>query len=127
MAARYNVSTERELVEARNEVLAVLRSAHAGFLADVPLARLAEKHAEIARAFLDWLKSTKFTLEIVSLHDSAPGMMEGRWTHNGAAFVGFKQPPAAKNAEDATLLACAALLRNDWCRARLPDAGAAGK
>jgi len=120
MAVRINVSTEQELILARSEILAELRSRDASFLA-VANAALGQKHHEIAEAFLKWLSSTPFALEIVALDDYAPGMFEGRWTHNGAAFVGFKQPPAAANRDDAALLACAALLRNDWCRARLPS------
>jgi hypothetical protein len=123
MAVSYTASTEQELLQARNEVLSELRSRVGLFLA-VPDSELGEKHREIAEAFLKWLHSTGFALEIVALDDAnAPGMFEGRWTHNGAAFVGFKQAPAAKNRADAALLACAALLRNDWCRARLPHQG----
>lgn len=118
MAVPYNVSTENELVESRDEVLALLRSQDPSFL--VKLSEpIREKHREISEAFLKWLSATPFALEIVALED-LPGMFEGRWTHNGAVFVGFKQAPAAANRDDATILACAALLRNDWCRARLP-------
>src|SRR5215203_1199373 len=119
MAVRYNLCTKQELLQARSEILAELRSRDAAFLT-VPDTALGEKHREIAEAFLKWLSSTGFALEIVSLDEHAAGMFEGRWTHNGAAFVGFKQPPAAANRADAALLACAALLRNEWCRARLP-------
>jgi hypothetical protein len=118
MAGPYNVSTETELLQARDEVVALLRSQDSLFLAKLP-GSLRDKHHQISDAFLKWLSSTPFALEIVALED-LPGMFEGRWTHNGAAFVGFKQAPAAANPDDATILACAALLRNDWCRARLP-------
>ena len=119
MAVGTSVSTEQELLQARSEILAELRSRDSSFL-PVADTTLGQRHHEIAEAFLKWLSSTPFALEIVALEHHAPSMFEGRWTHNGAAFVGFKQPPAAANREDAALLACAALLRNDWCRARLP-------
>jgi hypothetical protein len=118
MAGGHNISTDSELRDARTEVLLVLRSLDPTFL--LPEPPLGQKHRVIADAFIQWLSTTGFALEIVALDDVAPGMFEGRWTHNGAAFVGFKQPPAAPNPEDATILACAALLRNEWCRARLP-------
>jgi hypothetical protein len=120
MALSSNASTDADLREARNEIVALLRSHDALFLAGLTEATLAQKHAQIAEAFLRWLSTSGFALEIVALTDGAPGMFEGRWTHNGAAFVGFKQPPAAATREDAAILACAALLRNDWCRARMP-------
>jgi len=41
------------------------------------------------------------------------------WQHRGAEFVGFHQPPAAATPEEARLLGCAALLRNEWCRSQL--------
>ena len=119
MAGGHEISTKDELVQARTEILSELRSRDPAFLA-AHVVTLGEKHHEIAQAFLKWVSSSSFALEIVSLGDAAPGMYEGRWTHKGAEFVGFKQPPAANNPDDAALLACAALLRNDWCRARLP-------
>ena len=120
MPASPNVSTEGDLRDARNEVLSVLRAVDPTFLAKAPDSALGEKHGEIAKAFLKWLLSTPFELEIVPIGEGKTAMYEGRWMHNGAEFVGFKQPPAAANREDAKILACAALLRNDWCRCRLP-------
>ena len=120
MAGNPNVSTDTDLREARDEVLHILRSVNPTFLSTCSGAGLAQKHGEIAKAFLLWLNPTPFELEIVSLGDGKTPMYEGRWTHNAADFVGFKQPPAAANREDATILACAALLRNDWCRSKLP-------
>jgi hypothetical protein len=121
MAECHQTSTDAELCVARNEILSLLRSKDHSFLANVPDSALGKRHAEIAKRFLTWLSATPFALEIIALAEDAPGMFEGRWTHNGAAFVGFKQAPAAANPDDATILACAALLRNDWCRARLPS------
>jgi hypothetical protein len=120
MATGHSVSTQEQLREAREEVVALLRAVEPSFLEKVPQSTLPEKTPEVAKAFLKWLSGTPFALEIVALNDGNPPMFEGRWTHNGAAFVGFKQPPAAANRDDAKILACAALLRNDWCRSRLP-------
>ena len=121
MALSPNVSTEEELRDAREEVLSLLRSKDSSFLLSVSADALQERHREIAQEFLAWLKPAAFALEIVALAAGKQMMFEGRWTHNGAVFVGFKQPPAAANPDDATILACAALLRNEWCRARLPN------
>jgi hypothetical protein len=120
MALNPDASTDSDLRDARNELVALLSSRDPRFLAGLSDAALAQKHGEIANAFLEWLSTSGFAVEIVALTESEPALFEGRWTHNGAAFVGFKQPPAAANRDDATILACAALLRNDWCRARLP-------
>lgn len=120
MAGSPNVSTEDDLCRARAEVLSVLRTADPTFLAKCSEATLRGKHAEIAKMFLNWIGNTAFALEIVTLTEGSPVAFEGRWTHSGDVFVGFRQPPAALNRDDAAILACAALLRNDWCRARLP-------
>lgn len=123
MAVGPNLSTEEELHGARAELLSILRARDPRFLTGVSDAALMQRHREIAETFLKWIGTTGFALEIVALPQLGPNAVEGRWTHNGADFVGFKQPPAAFNRTDATILACAALLRNDWCRARLPDIG----
>jgi hypothetical protein len=123
MAPSYNLASEVALRDARDEVLKWLRAPNRlpSFLAGLPDARSAQQHAEIARQLRLWIATTDFQLEIVSLDDSGTNACEGRWTHKGADFVGFKQPAAATNTDDAVILACAALLRNDWCRARLPS------
>ena len=119
MAARFNVGTDLEICQARNEVLDLLRKNDASFLDTVPETQIESFHREIAERFLSLAAASAFAVEIVALDDESHHF-EGRWTHNGAAFVGFKQPPAAVNRVDAAILACAALLRNDWCRSKLP-------
>jgi len=91
------------------------------FLADLDNDQLELKHGEIASELRAWIATTDFQLEIVSVGESEIEMFEGRWTHKGADFVGFKQPAAASTHDDAVILACAALLRNEWCRSRLPS------
>jgi hypothetical protein len=126
MAPSYTLASEAALREARIEVVQWLRTpsrfpTFPALLAGLPDDQLARKHPEIAEQLRAWLGTTDFQLEIVSLGEHGNGMYEGRWTHKGADFVGFKQPDPATNVEDAVILACAALLRNDWCRARLPS------
>jgi hypothetical protein len=123
MAPSYNLASEAALRDARDEVLKWLRAPNRSpsFLAGLPNDELAHRHAEIAHQLRVWLATTDFQLEIVSLDDSESNACEGRWTHKGADFVGFKQPAAASTTDDAVILACAALLRNEWCRARLPS------
>ena len=122
MAVTYQLVDDEQLEAARTEVLTHLRapSRFPAFLIEVPESDLGDRHADIATKFLTWLNPSGFTLEVVNVGTSRRPMYEGRWTHNGADFVGFKQPPAAATREDAVILACAALLKNDWCRARLP-------
>jgi hypothetical protein len=123
MAPSYNLASEAALRDARDEVLKWLRapSRSPSFLAGLPDTRVAQQHAEIAHQLRLWLATTDFELEIVSLDETGTNACEGRWTHKGADFVGFKQPAAASNTDDAVILACAALLRNEWCRSRLPS------
>jgi hypothetical protein len=59
-----------------------------------------------------------FTIHEVSDHEAAGFVVH--WTHRGSGFIGFRQPPPGHTPLTAKLLACAALLRNDWCRGRLP-------
>jgi hypothetical protein len=120
MAARFNVGTDLEICEARSEVLELLRKKDPSFLNGIPDGQMTSVHQEIAERFLSLAASSAFAVEIVALDDENHHF-EGRWTHNGAVFVGFKQPPAAVNRGDAAILACAALLRNDWCRSKLPQ------
>src|SRR5947207_690679 len=72
--------------------------------------------AEITGRFLIHASRSGFTCEMVPLPDAG---YEARWTYQEASFVGFKQPPPQDSANDALLVGCAALLQNEWCRARL--------
>lgn len=81
---------------------------------------LEQRHGEIAQRFLTLAKEAGFEYQIVKLGTDGTAGYEVQWTHRGASFVGFKQPPPERTAEDALLAGCAALLENDWCRERLP-------
>lgn len=83
-------------------------------------ADLERKHEEIAQCFLTWAKSAGFAYETVKVAPEIGTGYEVHWTHRGASFVGFKQPPPESTAEDALLAGCAALIENDWCRKQLP-------
>jgi len=122
MAPSYSLVSEAVLREARDEVLQWLRTSLRApiLLAGLRNDQLTQQHGEIAHELRAWIATTDFQLEIVSVGESEIEMFEGRWTHKGADFVGFKQPAAASTHDDAVILACAALIRNDWCRARLP-------
>jgi len=102
-------------------VLEWVRAGHRDplFLSGDQPADLARKHAEIAQGFLTWAKSAGFAYETVKAEGGGAGY-EVHWTHRGASFVGFKQPPPESTAEDALLAGCAALIQNDWCRKQLP-------
>lgn len=90
------------------------------FMLGHPESVLVQKHGEIAERFLQVIKPAGFRLEVFA----ALGGFDSRWTHREADFVGFKQPLLAANEDDAKVLACAALLRNDWCRQRLAPGSA---
>lgn len=75
---------------------------------------------EITERFLAIAREGEFAWEVVwTSADGHPGYAV-HWTHRGASFVGFKQPPPEPTPEEALLAGCAALLENDWCRERLP-------
>ena len=111
----------RHLDRARNLLLEWVRAGHRdpAFLSGQP--DLEHRHGEIAHRFLTWAKEAGFEFEIIKTGSDGTGGYEVHWTHRGASFVGFKQPPAESTAEDALLSGCAALLENDWCRKWLPD------
>jgi hypothetical protein len=114
------MATEDEIRQARTEVVAWLRD---GAITNSPMFTLGHpdeslqaRHAAIADRFREVVMRAGFRLEVVEVNPSA---FDPRWTLDGAEFVGFKQPNSATSPDDAALLACAALLRNDWCRERL--------
>lgn len=89
------------------------------FMLGHPEKSLDGRSGEIAERFLARAGASGFILEMVEKTTPEGTAYEPRWTHRGASFVGFKQPDAVDNLDDAKVLACAALLRNDWCRERL--------
>jgi hypothetical protein len=115
--------TQTQLERARSEVIAWLRD---GAISDDPMFMLGhpeksieERSGEIAERFLNLVREAGFTLEIVEEMGADGLAYAPRWTHRGSSFVGFKQPESARNVDEAKVLACAALLRNEWCRERL--------
>jgi hypothetical protein len=79
-----------------------------------------ENIAEIVHQFLAVVGASGFALEIIHAGPSNGRAWVGYWTYRGSSFEGFRQPEDSSDPDSARLLACAALLRNDWCRARLP-------
>ena len=103
---------------ARKIVLAWLRADHRDptYLAGEADAVLDQRHAEITQRFLKWAKIAGFDYEVIEVRADGRIAYEVHWTHRGASFVGFKQPPSETSVEDALLAGCAALLDNQWCR-----------
>ena len=89
------------------------------FLLDHSEADVASSHRQIVDRFLHWIIRSGFEAQLVETQQEGVAAFEVHWTHHGATFVGFKQAPPAAQAEDALLLGCAALLKNDWCRRQL--------
>jgi hypothetical protein len=116
-------TTESSLDQQRTQVLDWLRAAWRDpqFLAERPPSELRRHHEIIAQRFLDHARISGFECQVIEIAVSGHPAFEVRWTHRGSHFVGFKQPPPAANSADALLTGCAALLENEWCRARLPD------
>src|SRR5882757_3302265 len=111
-----------DLDQARNLVLEWVRAGHRDpmFLSGEANADLEQKHEEIAQRFLAWAKPAGFAYQTVEIGADGEGGYEVQWTHRGASFVGFKQPPPESTAENALLAGCAALLENHWCQKQLP-------
>ena len=88
---------------------------------DTPEAQSEPKAEAVVQSFLLRASAAGFACEIAEVSESESGVpgYEARWTHQGASFVGFKQPPSQETPETALLAGCAALLGNDWCRSRL--------
>jgi len=108
---------------ARAEVIAWLRDGAISndpmFMLGHPEMMLGQMHGEIADRFLKVVEPAGFQLEVIAVERNGMAAFDSRWTHRAADFVGFKGPPPAVSADDTKLLACAALLRNEWCRQRL--------
>jgi hypothetical protein len=78
-----------------------------------------ESDAELVQHFLIDVQNSGFALEISNQGSAESPAWVGYWTYRGSTFEGFRQPQDSADPDTARLLACAALLRNDWCRARL--------
>jgi hypothetical protein len=79
-----------------------------------------QQNSAIAQRFLLLAGAAGFACNVVEVARDGAKLYEVQWTHRGAGFVGFKQPPPQENVDNALLAGCAALLENDWCRNRLP-------
>jgi hypothetical protein len=77
--------------------------------------------AALIHLFLQRARSSGFSYELVEVDIDGKHGFEARWTHGGATFVGFKQPPPQATPGQALLAGCAALLENEWCRTRLTE------
>jgi hypothetical protein len=73
----------------------------------------------IVERFLSWVQPAGFTLTPINDGTEKEPKWAGHWLYRGNQFVGFKQPDYVENRIDSLLLACAALLENEWCRSRL--------
>lgn len=112
-----------QLERARGEIIAWLRDGAMNgeplFMLGHPDKSLDGRSGEIAECFLARVGASGFALEMIEDSTVEGVAYAPRWTHRGASFVGFKQPASASNLDDAKVLACAALLGNEWCRERL--------
>jgi hypothetical protein len=111
---------EQPLAAARSEVFAWLCASrgdplrlHRGELS------ASRKDAEIVARFLSRVQSDGFTMELVNDGSESDPQWSGHWRYRGSHLEGFKQPTLTSSPGDAQLLACAALLKNEWCRSRL--------
>ena len=113
------LSTASAVETAASSVLAWLRESHRfpQFLQKYPSHAIASAGAEIVECFLGWAQG--FTFDLVNDGTSDAPAWVAHWMYRGSTFEGFAQPPEHPDPEAARMLACAALLRNDWCRSRL--------
>jgi hypothetical protein len=113
---------ESEISAARRLVLAWLREPHRNprFLSGAGEADLTHDHGPIVERFLSWIHPAGFDFELIDHEHGSGHVYNVHWRYHGCELIGFKQSPPAPKPDDAKLLACAGLLRNDWCCARLP-------
>jgi hypothetical protein len=111
-----------DLRRACSEVLAWLRGAgrESVFLEGVSEGLLLELHPRIAAHFLNWAQIAGFKLTLLAKGDLAEPRFAGSWQGGFNGFVALNGPDAPDR-DEAKLLACAALLRDEFCRARLAD------
>jgi hypothetical protein len=92
---------------------------HPKFLQDVSEDAWLDSAEEIVETFLRFATASGFGLTLVNNGSPEHPEWAGHWTHRGYSFEGFRQPAGQPEPMAARLLACAALLRNEWCCARL--------
>jgi hypothetical protein len=104
------------------EVLAWLREPHRNpmFLVGHSSAKLNQERSRVVERFLSWALPAGFAGDVMPVEFAGVTGYRLDWTYRGSELVGFKQPDLSRSPVDAQLLASAALLRNEWCRNRLP-------
>ena len=107
--------------EAREVVLAWLREPQRVplFLCDATHDELRDSDLRIVERFMSWVSQSGFGWEFINEGSSTQPSWTVHWQYRNAEFVGFRQPPSVPDRNVAGLLACAALLRNEWCFVRL--------
>lgn len=84
-----------------------------------PEAFVSVRNDEVAERFLRQVTCRDFELKIFQVSEADTVVFfEARWSFCGAAIPGVATPARAHTYEEAKLLACAALLRSEWCRRR---------
>jgi hypothetical protein len=73
----------------------------------------------IVERFMSWVSQSGFHGGFVNEGSAGEPSWTVHWQYRNAEFVGFRQPPSVPDRDVAGLLACAALLRNEWCSVRL--------
>jgi hypothetical protein len=116
-----NQETSAALGSARAAVLKWLRETHGDphFLEDLPREKEVAD-ATIVEQFMNSIARAGFDFTAHEFQAEGISGFVIHWTHQGSGFIGFRQPPPADTLEAAKILACAALLENEWCRSRLP-------
>jgi hypothetical protein len=117
-----NPEVSNPVERARQEVLGWLQEPHRNpmFLAGKTEAQLTQSTGRIVERFMSWSGPAGFEGHLRQQELTGTIRHEVHWTYRGSELVGFKQPPLAGTADEAWLLGAAALLRNEWCRKRMP-------
>lgn len=107
---------------ARLEVLGWLHEPHRNpmFLVGKTEAQLRQATGRIVERFMSWAAPAGFEALLRQQEHLGAVRYEVHWTYRGSELVGFKQPPMGNSVDEAQLLGAAALLRNEWCRKRMP-------
>lgn len=107
---------------ARLEVMAWLHEPHRNpmFLMGKTGAQLKQSTPRIVERFMSWAAPAGFEGHLRQQELTGAIRYEVHWTYRGSELVGFKMPGLASTADEAWLLGAAALLRNEWCRKRMP-------
>jgi len=88
------------------------------FILGHPEEFISVRNDEVAERFLKLVTCRDFELRIFQVHEIDSVFFEARWIFCGAVIPGVAIPSRAHTYEEAKLLACAVLLRSEWCRKR---------